>query len=130
MGKASNNQNCVNIISKQTIIDGSIRSENDIRVDGTVKGTLITKSKVVVGEGGVVEGDVACNHADVSGKVEGKMTVAELLKLNSTAVVEGDIITNKLIVEAGAQFNGNCRMGAIIKEMEQAELYELIAQDS
>ena len=130
MGKLSNSQNCVNIISKHTIIDGSIRSENDIRVDGTVKGTLITKSKVVVGEGGVVEGDVACSNADISGKVEGKMTVAELLKLNSTAVVDGDIITNKLIVEAGAQFNGNCRMGAIIKEMEQAELYELIAQDS
>tara|TARA_Y100000994_G_scaffold115243_1_gene94740 strand:- start:444 stop:839 length:396 start_codon:yes stop_codon:yes gene_type:complete len=127
---SSNNQNLVNIISKNTIIDGSIRSESDVRVDGTVKGTLITKAKVVVGQGGVIEGDVASNNADISGKVQGKMTVAELLKLNSTSVVEGDIITNKLIVEAGAQFNGNCRMGAIIKEIEQAQLYEIMAQES
>ncbi len=60
---SSNNQNLVNIISKNTIIDGSIRSESDVRVDGTVKGTLITKAKVVVGQGGVVEGDVASNNA-------------------------------------------------------------------
>ena len=58
------------------------------------------------------------------------MTVMELLKLNGTAVIEGDIITNKLIVEAGAQFNGSCRMGAIIKELEQDQPYELKAQKS
>lgn len=125
-----NNQNLVNIIGPDTIIDGSIRSESDVRVDGTVKGTLITKSKVVIGTTGLIEGDVACNNADISGKIDGKMTVVELLKLNNTAVVEGDIMTNKLIVEAGAQFNGSCRMGAIIKEMEQDQLYELTAQES
>ena len=126
----SNSQSIVNIIGSDTVIDGSISSESDVRVDGHVKGTLITKSKVVIGTSGLIEGDVACNNADVSGKVEGKMTVMELLKLNGSAVIEGDIITNKLIVEAGAQFNGSCRMGAIIKELEQDQHYELKAQKS
>ncbi len=53
----------------------------------------------------------------------------ELLVLKSTSQVEGDIATNKFVVEAGAKFNGNCRMGALIKEIEQDKVFELAAQE-
>ena len=115
---SSNNQNLVNIISKNTIIDGSIRSESDVRVDGTVKGTLITKSKVVVGQGGIVEGDVICNDADVAGVLKAKITVSQLLSLKSSAKLNGDIVTNKLSIEPGATFTGSCSMGAVIKDIK------------
>jgi len=54
----------------------------------------------------------------------------EMLVLKSTAQVEGDIATKKLVVEAGAKFNGNCRMGAVIKEIEQEKVFELAAQEN
>ena len=76
-----------------------------------------------------IEGDVVGQNADIEGEITGKVTVMELLVLKSTSQVEGDIATNKFVVEAGAKFNGNCRMGALIKEIEQDKVFELAAQE-
>lgn len=115
----SPNQSAVNIIGAGTQIDGEIKSDNDIRVDGKMKGTLTSKSKVVIGATGIVDGDMICDNADISGKVFGKVEVSDLLFLKSTGYLEGDIVTGKLVVEAGARFTGSCKMG--VKEMKPAE---------
>ena len=73
----------------------------DIRVDGTLKGSINTKGKVVIGSTGIVEGDVVCQNADVSGEIKAKISVSELLALKSTAKLDGDIVTNKLAIEPG-----------------------------
>ena len=109
----------VNIIGAGTQIDGEIKSENDIRVDGKVKGTVTSKSKIVVGSTGIVDGDLVCDNADISGKVFGKVEVSDMLYLKSTGYLEGDIVTGKLVVEAGARFTGSCKMG--VKEMKPSE---------
>ena len=57
----------VNIIGAGTVIEGDIKSDSDIRVDGTLIGSLITKGKLVLGSTGIVEGEVACQNADISG---------------------------------------------------------------
>lgn len=101
-----------NQFGEGTFIEGEIRSESDIRLDGKVSGIIRSKSKVVVGSTGSVEGDIYCTNADISGKITGRIEVRELLFLKSTAVVEGDIIAAKLVVESGAVFNGTCQMGA------------------
>lgn len=126
--KGVNPASMVNIVGAETVIEGSIVAEGDIRIDGHVKGSLRSKSKVVIGHTGIIDGDITCLNADVSGKVIGRVSVTELLSLKSTAIVEGDIVTSKLVVEADAKFNGNCRMGAVIKGMEQEKVYELAAQ--
>src|SRR4030095_8858121 len=112
-------QSAINIIGTGTQIEGEIKSESDIRIDGKVKGTVTSKSKIVVGNTGIVDGDLVCDNADVSGKVFGKVEVGDLLFLKSTGYLEGDIITGKLVVEAGARFTGSCKMG--VKEMKPSE---------
>ena len=64
-----------------------INSNGDIRVDGTLKGSIKTEGKVVLGKEGVVEGDVICQNADISGTIKAKITVSNLLilKRNSKA---------------------------------------------
>ena len=47
--------------------------------------------------------------------------VSELLVLKATAVINGDIVTGKLVIEAGAVFNGTCRMGAAVKDIKLSE---------
>ena len=115
----ASSSNAVNIIGTGTQIEGEIRSESDIRIDGKVKGTITSKSKIVVGSTGIVDGDLICDTADVSGKVFGKVEVSDMLFLKSTGYLEGDIITGKLVVEAGARFTGSCKMG--VKEMKPSE---------
>jgi cytoskeletal protein CcmA (bactofilin family) len=100
----------INLISNGTDITGDIKSNGDIRIDGTLKGNLNTKGKVVIGPTGKVNGEVICKNSEVSGNVEGKITVSQLLNLKASSKVIGDIATSKLSVEPGAVFSGNCRM--------------------
>jgi len=110
----------VNMIGAGTIITGDVTSKGDIRVDGTLKGSVNTEGKVVLGREGVIEGDVVCKDADISGTIKARITVSQLLSLKSTAKLNGDIITNKLSIEPGASFTGSCSMGAVIKDLKDA----------
>ncbi|MGC6471057.1 MAG: bactofilin family protein [Flavobacteriales bacterium] len=110
----------VNLIGVGTTIDGEVTSSGDIRVDGTLSGSINTKGKVVIGSTGMVEGNVTASNADISGELKGAISVAELLSLKSTAKLDGDIITNKLAIEPGATFTGSCSMGAVIKDISHA----------
>ena len=108
----------VNLIGAGTNIEGDVKSNGDIRIDGMVRGTVITKGKLVVGNTGNIDGEVQCVNADVSGNIKGKLSVSELLALKSTAKINGDIVTNKLAIEPGANFTGSCSMGAVIKDIK------------
>ncbi|MBS1511475.1 MAG: polymer-forming cytoskeletal protein [Bacteroidetes bacterium] len=105
------------IIGAGTVITGSIHSNGDIRIDGTVKGNLSAKAKVLIGADGVIEGDIEGNQADILGKVTGKIRVTDLLYLHGQANVDGDIYAAKLQVEPTASYNGKCHMGANVVEL-------------
>lgn len=118
----SNNQESqatsASIIGAGTTITGNIESNGDIRIDGTIKGNIYSKAKVLVGAAGFVEGDMHCNEADISGQVSGKIVIQGLLILKANAVVNGDIHTSKLFMEPTVSFNGQCHMGANIVELK------------
>ena len=100
----------LNLISNGTDITGDIKSNGDIRIDGTLTGNLNTKGKVVIGTTGKVTGEVICKNSEVSGIIEGKITVGQLLNLKASSKIFGDIATSKLSIEPGARFSGNCKM--------------------
>jgi cytoskeletal protein CcmA (bactofilin family) len=100
----------INLISNGTDITGDIKSNGDIRIDGTLTGNLNTKGKVVLGPTGKVKGEVICKNSEVSGIIEGKITVGQLLNLKASSKILGDIATSKLSIEPGAVFSGNCKM--------------------
>lgn len=102
----------LNIINAGTNITGDIVSNGDIRIDGILTGIVTSKSKMVLGQTGSVEGDINAQNADVSGVVKGNIYVSELLTLKATCKVYGDVVTKKIIIEAGAEFNGRCHMKA------------------
>ncbi len=110
----------INMVGAGTVITGDVQSKGDIRVDGTLKGSVNTSGKVVLGKNGIIEGDVVCNDADISGTIKAKITVSQLLSLKSTSKLNGDIVTNKLSIEPGASFSGSCSMGAVIKDLKDA----------
>ncbi len=109
--KESANSKTVNLFAEGTVMQGEIKTENDIRIDGIISGTVVSKSKVVIGPTGKVTGDIVCQSADISGTLIGSIENREQLFLKATAVIDGDITTDKMIVEAGARFNGKCSMG-------------------
>jgi cytoskeletal protein CcmA (bactofilin family) len=100
----------INLISNGTDITGDIKSNGDIRIDGSLKGNLNTKGKVVIGPTGRINGEIICKNSEVSGIIEGKISVSQLLNLKASSKIIGDIVTSKLAIEPGARFSGNCKM--------------------
>lgn len=113
----------INSIMEGTSIEGEIKSDSNIRIDGRVKGTVNARGRVIVGQSGIIEGEVICQSSDVEGTVIGKINCQDLLSLKATAKLQGDINTKKLAIEPGAVFTGNCSMaGGVVKEMDPARL--------
>ena len=105
------------IIGAGTVITGDIESSGDIRIDGKLIGNLSSKAKVLIGQDGIVEGDIIGQQADVMGKITGKIKIYELLQLRGKSNVSAEITTGKLEVEPTATFNGRCHMGANVVEL-------------
>lgn len=104
------NPNLLNVINSGTEVIGDIISNGDVRIDGILRGTVNTKAKLVIGQSGMIEGDIKAQNSDISGQVKGNITVDELLVLKSSGKVVGDITTKKIVVETGGEFNGKCQM--------------------
>ena len=107
-----------NTIGKETILEGSLESVGNVRIEGKVFGNVKAKAKFVMGTEAYVDGSVTARSAEVGGKIRGNIEVSEMLILKPSAVINGDILTNQLVVEPGATFNGGCKMGHLAKEIE------------
>lgn len=113
--------NSSNVIGKGTFLEGNIETFGNIRIEGKVRGNITSKSKIALGNGSHVDGNISAQNADMEGEVKGKIEINEMLVLKATSVVHGDIVAGKLVVEPGAVFNGSCKMGAAIKDIKSGE---------
>ena len=107
---SNNSSSSTSLIMNGTTIKGDISSTSDLKIDGTLTGNITSSAKVIVGSGGVIDGDVTGQQADISGKVTGTIRVTDLLQLKGNCVVNGNIYAGKLQVEPSANFNGSCHM--------------------
>ena len=113
--------NGTTIINAGTTLKGDISSNNDIRIDGHITGNIRCTAKIVIGNSGVVEGDIFGTLADVVGKVTGSIRIKDLLQLRGECIIKGNIYAGKLQVEPTATFNGQCHMGANVVDIANNE---------
>ncbi|MHB2153261.1 bactofilin family protein [Calditrichota bacterium GD2] len=111
-GSSESSSSELNFIGKGTVINGEIATESSLRIDGTVKGKIICKNTLTVGETGRVEGEIQANNAIIGGKIEGKVNVSQKLVLESKSSLIGELKASKLIIDEGAVFQGTSDMGA------------------
>jgi cytoskeletal protein CcmA (bactofilin family) len=105
--------NASTIIGKGTVLEGNIETLGNLRIEGKAIGNVKSKSKIALGDSSIVEGNIIAQNAEIAGEVKGTLEVSDLLILKSGSVIHGDIITNRIIIESGASFNGQCKMGAV-----------------
>ncbi len=99
-----------NTIAMGTFIKGEIKSDGDIRIDGTVEGTINSKGKIIIGTKGEFKGNMTAANVDVMGTVIGEIISENLLSIKSSGKIEGEVTTKTLIIEQEATFNGSCKM--------------------
>ena len=107
-----NSGSLYNALTSGSKIIGTVITDSDMRIDGTVEGDVKCAGKLVVGEQGLVKGTVECQNAEIMGRLDGKIDVKYTLALRATSTIKGEINTGTLMIEPNAIFNGSCTMGA------------------
>ena len=103
--------NAATLISSGTVLKGDVKSNHDLRIDGTIQGNVTSTAKIVIGPTGFVEGNIESANADITGKVQGNIVVKEFLQLRGECNVSGNLSAVKLQIDPTATFNGQCQMG-------------------
>ena len=100
----------LNLIGAGTTVEGKIRTQGSIRIDGKLTGEVHAAESLAVGITGEIEGTANGRNVTVGGKVRGNITSVEKLVLEGKAVVRGDVKAAKLVVDEGATFDGRISM--------------------
>ena len=116
------------VIGRGSVSEGRFRVDTGIRVDGVLKGELISSGTLIVGESGVIEADVKVNDALVSGRIVGTLAAEDKVHLQALSAFVGRIKTRTLIVEEGAIFKAECDAGGEIQVTESEEPREVANQ--
>jgi cytoskeletal protein CcmA (bactofilin family) len=95
------------IISGDLLVQGTMMSQGDLQIDGTVEGDIRSVT-LTIGEKAVVKGEITAEEIIVRGRIEGRIR-ARKVQLDPTAVVIGDILQETLVIAAGATFEGACK---------------------
>ncbi len=99
------------VIGPSIRIDGDLRGEEDLRIEGEVKGTVQLKNNSLrIGSEGRVRATVYAHSIDVEGLVEGDLFGLERVTIHKSARVQGNITSPRVSLEDGAQFKGSIEM--------------------
>jgi cytoskeletal protein CcmA (bactofilin family) len=94
------------------IIRGELEFSSSFRVDGRIEGKVRSSSELIIGDGGVVDGEIMVARCAVGGEVRGTITASERVVLHATARVFAEITTPALVMEDGALLEGKVSMEA------------------
>ncbi len=98
------------VIGAGITIEGEVTSDEDVVVQGTIKGKLSAKDSVTVEHGGVVEADVSGGPITVAGSITGNINSGDRVDLQNGAKVVGNVKASRITIADGAQFKGNVDM--------------------
>lgn len=97
------------VIGPEITITGDIKGEKTIRIDGTVTGNVSVESKIIIGQTGLVKGNIESNVIDIFGKIIGNVLCKDLM-LSPSSKIDGDIATETIEIKKGSVYNGKLKM--------------------
>lgn len=105
------NQNGVfeSCIGKGTKISGKLNFREPARIEGEAEGE-ITGDEIVIAVGAVVTARIAAVRLTIAGQVAGEIIARERIELLPTARLRCTLTTPSLVLNEGAQFDGDCKM--------------------
>jgi cytoskeletal protein CcmA (bactofilin family) len=110
-GRAASREPIENVLGQSLIIRGDLSADGGFRIDGTVEGNVDSKAVIVVGESGVVRGDLRGTDIVVAGQIMGNVSCSGHLEILAKGRIEGDIDAKSVRIETGGVFRGTSRMG-------------------
>ena len=96
------------LISRHCTIEGNLLTQNSVKVDGRIQGNLQATGQAIIGEHGLVMGDVHSTDLLVFGRLEGNVR-AKAVHLEPAARIQGAIEAETLQMEPGVSYTGSLR---------------------
>ncbi len=105
----------VNIISVTSKLEGTVEFSEYTRFEGFIRGKLVGKpgSEIILGENGVVEGEIEGDVVIIDGFVRGNITATTKVVVSETGRVIGEINAPNVAIKFGAHFDGKCAMQSL-----------------
>ncbi|MFU0784137.1 MAG: Cytoskeletal protein CcmA, bactofilin family [Thermoanaerobacterium thermosaccharolyticum] len=110
------------IIGKNTTIEGNIKSQGTMRIDGNVTGKIEVQGSMIIGDNSKIEADIKADNISISGEITGNLTVKNQVQITSNGKVYGDIEVQNLIIDEGAIFEGKCKMNKKVNNSADNQL--------
>jgi len=107
--ETTKNDSNTTIITAGAKIKGEIELSCNLYIDGELDGIIKSSKEVNVGKNGFVKGNITADKLIVQGKVEGSID-ASSVDIKAGAHVNGEILSDDLVIESKAIFEGNSIM--------------------
>lgn len=91
-------------------LEGKLEAPGTFRIDGRIRGNLVSDETLILGEHATVEGEISGNAVIIGGRFDGTIQARGKVEIQTRAVVTGDIQTPCLIIEPGGIFDGRCHV--------------------
>ncbi len=104
------NAGSTSLVSREVLIEGEISGEENLHVDGRIKGVIRLSGDLFVGAGGSVEAEIDARNVVVQGTVSGKVTARQQLEIQPTGRFNGECTAASIEIREGAVFEGTSRM--------------------
>ncbi|OQY30169.1 MAG: hypothetical protein B6244_00975 [Candidatus Cloacimonetes bacterium 4572_55] len=98
------------LLSKNVSINGEISGNENIKIEGFLKGLIILNGNVFVGGTGVVEADIEVTNIIIEGKVTGNIKAKSKLSIHPSGKLIGDVTARVIDIKEGAIFEGRSHM--------------------
>jgi cytoskeletal protein CcmA (bactofilin family) len=99
------------VIGEHIHIEGNIRGEESLLIEGSMKGNIhMPKHSVQMGATGRFEGEIHALNVSIGGRMVGKINSIEKVEITKDADFQGEIKTKTLALEDGAYFKGSIEL--------------------
>lgn len=99
------------VIDRQSHFSGNYRADSDLRIEGSFEGEIDCNGTVVVAEDATLSATVRARNVVIAGAANGEFTCDERFTISATGEMRGKARAATLVVEEGAIFEGEFRMG-------------------
>src|SRR5262245_9206176 len=116
------------VFGKGSRMNGTLKCEGGLRVDGEFEGQIETADTLVVGKEGHVRANAKVKRAVIGGRFEGNISATGKVELHSGCEMLGEVETPSLVIEEGVVFEGTCKMGT--SKGSTRQMAQAIARDA
>ncbi|HEY2352938.1 MAG TPA: polymer-forming cytoskeletal protein [Candidatus Acidoferrum sp.] len=112
-GTSSNNgtpEEWTGFIDQGVTLEGTLQLTGTFRINGKVKGNIISEQTVILGEDAKVEGQIEGNRVVIAGRFDGVIFAKGRVEIQAKGVVTGEVHSPCMVVDPGGIFDGHCHM--------------------